>query len=103
MKQIIIEALVPVVSAVLAIVVPAALGWFLTRFQMWTGMAIEAKHREALQSALANAGRLLATGATKAAAIDYVRQSVPDALKALKAHDRVEDLLAPHLPAAKET
>lgn len=97
MKQLLIEALAPVVSAMLAIVIPALLAGLFTSIKKWTGVEVEARHREALQSALANAARLMAAGASRAAGIDYVKKSVPDALKVLNATDRIGELLAPHV------
>lgn len=99
----IVAALLPAFFTFAMAAIPVLLGLALERFRTWTGIAIEANHRAALQSALANAARIVFAGATKRAGYDYVLASVPDALKAFKiAHeDRIEELLQPHLDALK--
>lgn len=79
--QAFVDSFVPIVATVVG-------GILVNRVSRWTGVEIEARHREALQSALTN-GALFAIakyepGAGAAAigmATDYVRQSVPDAIK----------------------
>jgi hypothetical protein len=66
----------------------------------WFGISVEGKHREALQSALANGARLLLQpGGTIEEAIDYVLRSVPDALKRFgkTSPDDIRTLLEPHI------
>jgi hypothetical protein len=101
MKQILLDAFLPVFSALATAVVPVVVALAYDRFRRWTGMEIEARHREALQSALANAARLIAAGATTQTGISYVLDSVPDALQALKVKSKghIQDLLEPHLAA----
>lgn len=71
-------------GAVLTFVISAAA----LRFQRWTGIQIEARHREALHSALMTAARLaVSRGLTQEAGTSfvtsYVQASVPDALRGL--------------------
>lgn len=103
MKQIMLDAFLPVFATLASALIPILIGFAVERFHRWTGIEIEARHREALQSALANAARLILAGATKQSGISYVMSSVPDALKALKVDGQaaVEDLLEPHLAAGK--
>lgn len=99
MKQLIIEALLPAAVTLATALIPIMIGFALDRFHKWTGIEIEARHREALQSALANAARLILAGATRSEGVSYVMSSVPDALKALKVDGagKIEGLLEPHL------
>lgn len=73
------------------LVITALLGWLASEFHKRTGINVEAKHREALQSALMN-GILFAlqragwvqgqpTDRLLSVARGYVESSVPDALK----------------------
>ncbi len=88
-------------------VISAILGLLLLRLttvarERW-GIEIEARHREALQSALmsgasAALSRRLSWDETMKAVLDYVRRSVPDALAALAPKPGVlEDLAAARL------
>lgn len=98
-------------------IISGAIVWFGTLYQRWTGKQLEARHREALQSALENgvrgaiqkvlAGKLSADGTIPAekrglvleAAADYVKGSVPSAVKKFKLTNRkLVDLLEPKLP-----
>jgi hypothetical protein len=100
MKALLIEALMPLLATFLAVFIPALMTLALNRFKEWTGIEIEARQREALQSALGNGVRLMLAGAlSKEHAIDYVVASVPDALKGLKVESRarIEELLQPHI------
>ncbi|MGC9448619.1 hypothetical protein [Cereibacter johrii] len=70
------------------VVLTALIGFATVRFQRWTGIQIEARHREALHSAIMTAARLavarkLAPDAATEFVSNYVRNSVPDALKQL--------------------
>ncbi|MEA3533709.1 hypothetical protein U8330_03035 [Rhizobium sp. CC-YZS058] len=75
------------------------LGAIFALFHRWTGIQIDARHRDALQSALANGAKLLLQpGGTIDDALNYVLQSVPDALKRFRlSDDRVRELLEPHV------
>ncbi len=69
-------------------VLTALIGLATVRFQRWTGTQIQARHREALHSAIMTAARLavarsLAPDAATEFVSSYVRASVPDALKQL--------------------
>ncbi|OJF91714.1 hypothetical protein AX761_21935 [Rhizobium sp. 58] len=101
MKTLLIEALMPLLATLISIIVPSLLALLYQRFAQWTGIEIEARQREALQSALANGVRLMLRGLSKEHAIDYVVASVPDALKGLKVDGRarIEELLEPHIAA----
>jgi hypothetical protein len=102
MKALILEAVMPLVATLLSIFVPAIMTLAYSRFQKWSGIEIESRQREALQSALANGVRLMICGLSKDHAIDYVVGSVPDALKGLKVdRSRIADLIEPHILAQK--
>ena len=92
----------PAIAEIAVILVTALAGLAVQRFRAWTGIEIEGKHREALQSALANGARI-AVDEGLDSAVDYVLRSVPDALDALGAGSRwrIEELLAPHVGRAK--
>lgn len=83
----------------LGLVVTAAIAWAVARFTAWTGIQIEARHREALHSALMTGVRMMLEKFGPAAterqvvngAIDYAHRSVPDAIKKL---DPPSDVLA---------
>lgn len=99
------EILAPVIAALLAILVPALMTALVRWFQK-LGLDIEAQHRDALQSALTNAALIaLARGSKNnaaGAAIDYVRQSVPDAVKKFGLDDsRILDLIKPRITAVR--
>ncbi|SFV33112.1 hypothetical protein SAMN05216456_1889 [Devosia crocina] len=101
------------------VIAPFAL-WIAARYQQWTGRQIEAKHREALQSALENGVRFAIQEVLRqrpqATAADitttyrevitetagqYVRDSVPEALRHFgldRMSDRLRDLVVPKLP-----
>lgn len=104
-----------VLYPVLGSLVTMFLGWALYKFNCWTGIQVEAKHREALHSAImtgiglaiARAGIELPKtidGATVplpsstqrkvvAEAMNYVNSSVPDAIKNFNL-DKKPDILA---------
>lgn len=99
MKSILLEAASPILMEVATLLILALVGALVELVRRYTGISIEAKHREALQSALENGARLLFVGLTRDDAIDYVLRSVPDALKALNVNDRarLDELLGPHI------
>ena len=88
------DMLKPYIEAALMPVVAAVAGWLVYRFERFTGVEIDAKNREALQSAMdvavawainrlgdkARAASLEARHELIAMAADYVRRSTPDAL-----------------------
>ncbi len=83
--RIIIEAVLPILATALG----AALLWLATKAKTQLGIEIEAKHRDALQSAIMNGvlvalSRGLRSHAAVTAALDYARASVPDAIAALR-------------------
>lgn len=102
----------PLLFNLLSAGIAVGVGYAIKRFTDWTGISIEAKHREALQSALENAARL-AIGHLESkligkpidrgnpallAATKYVRQSVPDAVGFFKlTDDKLADLISPKL------
>jgi hypothetical protein len=104
MNQFITQVIQPLVATLASILIPLIVAYAANRFRAWTGIEIEARHREALQSALANAARIVLASGRMIDGISYVNASVPDALKALKVtgDEHVEDLLAPHVARAKD-
>ena len=85
-----ITALAPHLLELLAAILTLIIGWLAAQARARWGIEIEARHREALHSALMTGVRhALARGiderdAMAKAAVEYVRTSVPDALRALK-------------------
>ncbi|MGP3699181.1 hypothetical protein [Rhodobacter sp. NSM] len=84
----IIAALTPSLLDMLGVVLTSLIGLAAVRVQQWTGIQIEAKHREALHSAIMTAARTaVARGLTREVATEfvssYIRASVPDALRRL--------------------
>ncbi len=76
----------------------APIGLVAVRIQRWAGIQIEARHREALHSAIMTAARLaVARDLTREVAIEFVaayaRASVPDALKRLSPSAEALDAL----------
>lgn len=101
--QEILDTLVGVVRPIgiemIGLVVAASLTWAAKRFRDWTGIEIEARHREALQSALTNAA-VLAAARGSTVAVGYVLASVPDAVRHFRLDEgKLLDLLAPKLRA----
>ncbi|EGJ19631.1 hypothetical protein RSWS8N_15764 [Cereibacter sphaeroides WS8N] len=83
-----LTALMPSFLDLAGVALTALIGFATVRFQRWTGIQIEARHREALHSAIMTAARVaVARGLTRDVATEfvsaYVRASVPDALKRL--------------------
>ncbi len=84
--------------------IAAGFGVVLGLLRRWTGLQVDATRREALQSALRNASKLLLQpGGTIDDAIDYVLRSVPDTLKhfGIDNPDEIERYLQPHIVEAK--
>ena len=87
-------AAAPGVVELIGLALTGIIGWAATRARAKWGIEIEARHREALQSALLNGARLaLDRQLTGRAAIDlvltFIRSSVPDAIGNLKASPEV--------------
>jgi hypothetical protein len=103
-----LDAIRPALSELAIAVMLAVLSLAYRRFSAWTGIQIEARHREALQSALANGirsamqpGGQLDVDRVIDDAMGYVERSVPDALAHFKVgHNRLRELLQPHAAAA---
>ena len=85
-----ITALTPHLLELLAAILTLIIGWLAAQARARWGVEIEARHREALHSALMTGVRhALARGVHDQAAVaevevNYVRTSVPDALRALR-------------------
>ncbi|ABN78474.1 hypothetical protein [Cereibacter sphaeroides] len=93
-----LTALTPSLFDLAGVVLTALIGFATVRFQRWTGIQIEARHREALHSAIMTAARVaVARGLTCKVASEfvaaYVRASVPDALKRLSPSAETLDAL----------
>lgn len=87
-------AAAPGVVELIGLALTGIIGWAAARARAKWGIEIEARHREALQSALLNGARLaLDRQMTGKAAIDlvltFIRASVPDAIGNLKASPEV--------------
>ncbi|MWP39746.1 hypothetical protein GQY15_19450 [Rhodobacter sphaeroides] len=83
-----LTALTPSLLDLAGVVLTALIGFATVRFQRWSGIQIEALHREALHSAIMTGARLavarkLAPDAATEFVSSYVRDAVPDALKQL--------------------
>lgn len=101
----------PYVLELVSLVIGGAVLWASRKFHQLTGIEVEAKHREALQSALRSGANLaigkIPTGgkidvhsAPVASAIRYVLESVPDAVAYFElTPERIGDLLKPKLVA----
>lgn len=89
MTSAIVSALTPYLLEILGSLLLALIGWAAARFSAWSGIQIEARHREALHSALMT-GAQIAIGRglpqVKAAelAVAYAQQSVPEAMARLR-------------------
>jgi hypothetical protein len=101
---------VEALMSALLVLVTAIIGWIAAAIQRRTGIEIEAKHREALQTALTNAAGLVLNKVKSSLsdvtidvrhpaikdAILYINGAVPDAIKnfGLSPDDLAEKLLA---------
>ncbi|MFQ6777305.1 hypothetical protein V6Z69_19065 [Cereibacter sphaeroides] len=93
-----LTALAPSLLDLAGVALTALIGLATVRFQRWTGIQIEARHREALHSAIMTAARLaVARGLTREVATEFVssytRASVPEALKRLSPSTETFDAL----------
>ena len=86
-----LTTLTPFLLDLLAVVLTAALVLVTRQITVWTGVQIEAKHRDALHEAIMSGvesaiahGVETGAGTFKAHVLAHVRASVPDAMKALK-------------------
>lgn len=110
------EPFKPYLMELASIAAVAVGGWLLKRFHDWTGIEMESRRREALQSALENAARLVIERIGDSAAgkgipvgnailetgVEYVLQSVPDAVKGFGlTPERIGDLIRPKLVARR--
>lgn len=81
-----------IVLPIVATITTALIGWAAAKLRARWGIEIEAKHREALHSALMTGAQLAlaryGVGATRdrlaQAAVSYAGESVPDAIAALR-------------------
>lgn len=101
----------PYVMELLSVIIGACVVWATKKFHDLTGMNIEAKHREALQSALRNGANLVldkipdhvaidVRSTAVAKGIDYVLGSVPDAVKYFElSPEKIAELLKPKIVA----
>lgn len=103
MNQLVADVLQPLAMTIASILIPVIVGYVADRVRRWTGIEIEARHREALQSALANAASVVLKTGRVDDGVDYVIASVPDAVAALKVNGTgyIEDLLEPHVERAR--
>lgn len=107
-----IDGVNPLLVNLVPVAIAVGIGYAIKRFADWTGISIEAKHRDALQSALENAARIALghldsklvgkpvdrSNPALLAATNYVRQSVPDAVRFFKlTDDKLVDLISPKL------
>ncbi|ABA81367.1 hypothetical protein GQF56_15540 [Rhodobacter sphaeroides] len=93
-----LTALTPSLLDLAGVALTALIGLATVRFQRWTGIQIEVRHREALHSAIMTAARVaVAQGLTREVATEFVaayaRSSVPDALKRLSPSSETMDAL----------
>ncbi|MGP3699890.1 hypothetical protein ACTVZP_22055, partial [Rhodobacter sp. NSM] len=100
--------LTPSLLDLAGVALTALIGFATVRFQHWTGIQIEARHREALHSAIMTAARLavarkLAPDAATDFVSSYVQKSVPDALQQLAPPaDTLDALVRSRLTQAAE-
>ncbi|OJY26212.1 MAG: hypothetical protein BGP11_13120 [Rhodobacterales bacterium 65-51] len=84
-----VQALLPHALEILGAVLTVLIGWAADAARRNWGIQIEAKHREALQSALLTGSRMaiqrgLSGHVAAEAAVGYAQSSVPDAIRALR-------------------
>jgi len=97
--------ILPAVSFIIA----ALIGWLTKRFRDWTGVEIEARHRDAFQTALENAARMAMMrhgpvpmgqsipDAIVSEGLNYVKTGAPDAIRHFKLGDQnIIERLIPH-------
>lgn len=110
-----------VVLPLATVVITALIGWIASLVRKWTGIEVEAKRRQALQSALMNGVRYaiqqLSTGGKIVdlssdewrerlieESMDYIESSVPDALEYFHVwgRDALRRLVLPKIPLPGE-
>lgn len=100
MLDAILAALLPHLLEILGVLLTMLIAWASARFSAWTKIQIEARHREALHSALMTGARIalsrgLSGEKAAALAIGYAETSVPDAMaKLAKGKETALDNLA---------
>lgn len=105
MWQELTEAVAPLFVEAVALLVTFFIGWAAVRFKKLTGIQIEEKHQRALHSAIMSGVRAAveadgperaraAKSAVIAKAMAHAKESVPDAIAALKPGGYVMDRLA---------
>lgn len=115
--QSVLDNILPILAALVSILIPFAVAALVKVFQKF-GIDIEAKHREALQSALENAVATALSGKKDtpqaqgflglgnplmSIALSYVLRSVPDAIKKFGLDEAgIIELLKPHFAKALE-
>lgn len=95
--------ILPHLLNLISIMLPPLITWIAVRVHQMTGVEVEARHREALHSALMTGirwalGRGLSGQAAVSAAVEYAGRSVPDVLARLHpAPDVLHDLASSKL------
>ncbi|MDD9740897.1 hypothetical protein PVW47_14045 [Marinovum sp. SP66] len=91
----------PQILEILGMIITVLIGLAAAQFRRWTGIEIEARHREALHSAIiTGVKRAMRHGPDRAvqewrdAAVTYAKASVPDAIRKLVPGDGILDSLA---------
>lgn len=91
MLQFITDFLAPHLFEVLGLIFTALIGLAVKRLRDWTGIEIEEKHQRALHAALMTGARAaimrdaqISREMVVREAIEYAKESVPDAMAALK-------------------
>lgn len=108
----ILDVVRPYITEIVGVIIAAVVAYLLKTISAWTGIRVEANHRDALQSALENAGRV-ALGHLEAIAADrvvdvghpalnegllYVLHSVPDAVAYFNlSPEHIMELIRPKL------
>jgi hypothetical protein len=91
------ELVRPYLVELIGLLVAGVIAWAVQRFHALTGIQIEARRREALQSALTNAAVVALERGTHFG-VEYVKRSVPDAVRYFNLTDKgIERQLEPHL------
>lgn len=95
----ILEALTPLLIDLLALLLSLAIGWLSLQAHRYLGVQVEARHREALHSAIMTGIRRNLAGDLSREqiiqeALRYVRTSVPDAVRVLVKDDGILRALA---------
>lgn len=96
MLQTILDAAMPHLLSLAGALLGLVLTWLFKRVNDLTGLQVEARHREALHSAImtglrqaAQGGRVTDPARIAQGAVDYAHRSVPDAIRRLRAPEDV--------------